>query len=104
MNPSTLLLIVAALACPIGMGIMMWMMNRNMGGQPGKLAPGPTSPPSQRERLQTLREQRQLLELEITEAEKIVALQARKDSATNGPGSVGQISSAAEPLTMTGKK
>ncbi len=77
MEPSTLLLLVAVLACPIGMGLMMWMMNRNMGGQQGHSMPGQTS---QAERLKALREQRRQLEQEIAEVEKIAALEAKKEA------------------------
>ena len=76
MELSSLLLFVAVLACPIGMGVMMWMMNRNMGGQPqGHSMPGHAAAET---RLDALREQRRQLEAEITEAEKIAALETQK--------------------------
>lgn len=33
MELGTILLLVATLACPIGMNLMMWLMNKNRGGQ-----------------------------------------------------------------------
>ncbi len=83
MNPTALLYVVAALACPIGMGLMMWMMGRNMGGQPGKSATGSTQALSEADRLQVLRQQRRQLEQEIAEVEKIAALQAQKEALVN---------------------
>jgi hypothetical protein len=88
MNPSTLLIVLATLACPIGMGAMMWMMNRNMAGQQGKPAIGSAEPLSEDDRLQALRQQRKQLELEIAEVEKITALQAQKEALVNVQGTV----------------
>jgi len=78
-----LVLIIAVLACPIGMGLMMWMMNRQMSGQHNPSMPGHTS---EADRLAALREQRQRLEQEIAEAEKIAALEAQKDTLTRARG------------------
>ena len=79
MDPSILLILVAVLACPIGMGVMMYMMNRQMGSQHGPSMPSHTS---EAERLKALREQRRLLEQEIAEAEKIAELEAQKEALT----------------------
>ena len=80
MQLSTILIIGAALACPIAMGLMMYMMNRNMGGPQDHAMPGHTAHTSEADRLKTLREQRQMLEQEIAEAEKIASLEAKKQA------------------------
>ena len=43
MNLNTLLPLLATLACPIGMGLLMWLMNKNMNsqGEQVKRADGP---------------------------------------------------------------
>ena len=76
----SLVLIIAALACPIGMGLMMWLMNRQTGGQHNQSMPGHAS---EADRLAALREQRRRLEQEMAEAEKIAALEAQKEALTH---------------------
>ena len=85
MQLSTILIIGAALACPIAMGLM-YMMNRNMGGQQDHSMPGHTAHTSEADRLKALREQRQMLEQEIAEAEKIAALETKKQALIQGGG------------------
>jgi hypothetical protein len=90
MELSTLLFVVAMLACPIGMGVMMWMMNRNMSAQQqGHTMPGQASAS---DRLKALQDQRRLLEQEIAEVEKIAVLEAKKEALTHADSSaeVGQ--------------
>ena len=89
MQLNTLLVFLAILACPICMGIMMWMMNKNMGGQQDHSTMSHTMHTSEANRLKVLLEQRQLLEQEIAETEKIMTLEVKKqtliqDGASNG--------------------
>ena len=77
MELSTILIIVAALACPIAMGVMMWMMNKNMGGDSHQSMSGTDA-----DRLNVLREQRRMLDQEIAEMQKITELEEKKKSLT----------------------
>jgi len=73
MGLSTILVFVAVLACPIAMGVMMWMMNKNMGGDSHQSMSG-----TETDRLKALREQRQMLDQEIAETQKIMELEGKK--------------------------
>lgn len=77
MNPSTILILVAVLACPIAMGLMMWQMNKNMGGDSHKSMPGTDA-----DRLNALREQRRMLDQEIAETQKVIELEEKKKALT----------------------
>jgi hypothetical protein len=61
---SSVLAPVAFLACPIGMGLMMWFMARAAKKDDGKAA-GPVNPPS----LELLREEQQRLNAQIERLE-----------------------------------
>jgi len=78
MELSTILIIVAALACPIAMGVMMWMMNKNMGGDSHHSMSGKDA-----DRLDVLREQRRMLDQEIAEMQKITELEEKKKTLTS---------------------
>ena len=52
---SQLLLSLAVLACPVGMGAMMWFMMRGMGGKQAAAAPARTGDPVAEAELQLLR-------------------------------------------------
>ena len=77
MELSTILIIITALACPIGMGLMMWMMNKNMGGDSHQSMSGTDA-----DRLNVLREQRRMLDQEIAEMQKITELEEKKKALT----------------------
>lgn len=79
MEPNMLLIVVASLACPIGMGVMMWMMNKRMGEQRDPRAHEEHVPASVTDRLARLGRQRQKLEEEIAEATRLVEPGAGRD-------------------------
>lgn len=81
MELSTILIVAAALACPIAMGLMMWMMNKNMGGDSHQSMSGTDA-----DRLSALRKQRQTLDQEIAETQKIMELEEKKKALTRTGG------------------
>jgi DNA-binding transcriptional MerR regulator len=83
MELSTILIIAAALGCPIAMGFMLWMMNKNMGGDSHQ-SMSSTDP----DRLKALREKRQILDQEIAELQKITELEEKKEALTRRTGAI----------------
>lgn len=77
MELSTILIIAAVLACPIAMGLMMWQMNKKMDGDSRQSMSGTDA-----DRLSALRKQRQTLDQEIAEVQKIMELEEKKKALT----------------------
>ncbi|MHB8626417.1 MAG: hypothetical protein ACYDBJ_02855 [Aggregatilineales bacterium] len=84
MNLNTILPLVAVLACPIGMGFMMWLMNKQMNGQSNNASQDAQPSGSSTERLAALRKQRQMLEAEIVETTQVAELEAQRDALSSG--------------------
>ena len=88
MNLNTLLPLIAVLGCPLCMILMMWMMNRGMGGK-DKMDMGQSKPkrmptdPAQR--LAMLRQERETLEAEIAEASRVVELETQRSALLKAP-------------------
>ena len=67
MDPQFLILLLAALACPISMGAMMWWMHRSMSHQPAaEVKPSPRQSPE----AGSLVERNQALEARLAELER----------------------------------
>lgn len=77
MELSTILLLVATLACPIAMGLMMWLMNKNMGGQASS---GHHPPATSQEWLAALRTQQQAVEAEIAEVTRLAEWETQREA------------------------
>ena len=87
MNPQYLVLIVAALACPLAMGGIMWLMMRQM-NSPQMPMDAKTQSPAQR--VAALQTQRETLDKEIRELEKIQALQTQREQLTQSLAGAGE--------------
>ncbi len=71
---NTIFLLVMGLACPIGMGLMMGLMNRHMSHQPEPLSSDKQKRLSPADRLAALHDERRALEAEIAELSHEVEL------------------------------
>lgn len=72
-------LLIMGIACPVLMGGAMWLMMRQM-NSPQTSMDANMQPPAQR--LQALQTQRETLDKEIRELEKIQTLQAHREQLT----------------------
>ena len=77
MDSNTLFLLIVGLACPIGMGLMMWLMNRQMSHHAEPLSSDKQKRLSPANRLAALHEERRILEAEIAEFSHEVELDER---------------------------
>ena len=86
-NPNSIFLLVMGFACPIGMALMMWLMNRSMSDPSEHSSSDKHKYVSANQRLASLQEQRRILESEITELTSIVALEVQQDAMLVDPAS-----------------
>jgi cell division protein FtsL len=72
------------------MGLMMWLMNKNMSHQPRQLSSDKQKRISAADRLTALHEQRQILEAEIAETSRIAELEEQHQALLANPSSASE--------------
>ncbi len=85
MDLNAVFLLIMGFACPIGMGVMMWLMNKNMSHQPEHLSSDKQKGIGAADHLSALHKQRQILEAEIAELNQLVELEARHEALLTNP-------------------
>lgn len=70
--------LIMGLACPIGMSLMIWLMNREMRRKSGHSVADPLLSGNATERLAALHQHRHLLETEITEVNRLIELESQR--------------------------
>lgn len=91
MDVNTILLVLAAVACPVAMGIMMWWMMRDSSRQGQALTSEQPSPVNAAERLVAFQQQRLALEAEIAAVTCIAELEAEREQLmSNQPSATGR--------------
>jgi len=93
MEISTALLIAAIVACPLAMGAMMWMMNRQMKERSHGSSEDTPSPAA---RLGALRRQEEGLQAEVRELERVVKLEGAGEPSVAGRPSPSSVADRGE--------
>lgn len=79
MEPATILLFLAVLACPIAMGYMSWKMNREMGSKHGASHGSEKPAADLDQRLAALHSKSEAVEVEIAELTSVLELERRRE-------------------------
>lgn len=89
MDVNSIFLLMVGLACPIGMGLMMWLMHRHMNQPQAPSSPEKKSQSiSTAKRLAELHEQRRVLDAEIATLSQGIEIEEQPRQVNSEPSSV----------------